>query len=69
MGVKSTVNLTRRQAIERMVDLHIAANRRKIKAFYTAMGDRQIEDEFERMNDEAKGGEGFDNYTIIGDDQ
>lgn len=71
MGVKSTVKLSRQEAIIRAADLHeeINRNRRRIEAIYTGMSDKDLEDALEKLNDERSrqihGGTGFENYQII----
>lgn len=65
MGVKSTVSLTRLEAIEKYADLKAKLKRRKHEAKAIAMGKRELEDEIERMNDEANDGEGYENYVIV----
>jgi hypothetical protein len=65
MGVKSTVELSREQAVRRAADLEQKAERRKIKAKYWAMTDKELEDALEALNDADLGGEGFENYTIV----
>ena len=67
MGVKSTVRLTRAQAVERYVDLKIEAKRRKLRQKAAQFTDEQLEDEVMRLNDEAHDGEGFENYSIVAD--
>jgi hypothetical protein len=69
MGVKSTVTLTRAQAIERMIDLQMPMARQQLHSVYDRFSDKQLESILEMVNDDARGGEGFENYTIIGDDQ
>lgn len=64
MGVKHTVDLTHEEAVERAVDLYAAINRRKIAAQFYIMDNSELETELMRMNDEYKGGEGFENYNI-----
>ena len=58
MGVKSTVDLTRSEAIEMYLDLKKKLN----KIYY--FSNEYLEDELERMNDKYHGGEGFENYLI-----
>lgn len=65
MGVKSTVNLTREQAVSRAAQLYFEAKRRKIEAKFTAMSDSELESKLERLNDKANDGEGFENYSIV----
>lgn len=65
MGVKSTVSLTRLEAIEKYADLKAKTKRRKYEAKAISMDRRQLEDEIERLNDEVSDGEGYENYVII----
>jgi len=64
MGVKSTVTLTHAEAIDRAVDLYVRINRRKLAAQFYTMSNSELEEELMIMNDEHKGGEGFENYSI-----
>jgi hypothetical protein len=67
MGVKSTYTMTRKQAEEcyvlfKMRDMEI---RRKLRAEAALLSDEALEYILMKMNDEAHGGEGFENYTIV----
>lgn len=64
MGVKSTVRLSRRAAEERYVDLLIEKSRQRLRAQVFLLNNEQLEDTLERLNDQAHGGEGFENYLI-----
>lgn len=66
MGVKSTVTLTRKQAEDKFVDLFMNSpvQQRRARAFAAMHSDTELEDALELMNDEARGGEGFENYSI-----
>lgn len=64
MGVKSTVTLSRRQAIDAIVDWELEAMRRSLEGKNYALMDTELEDKLERLNDAAHGGEGFENYII-----
>lgn len=64
MGVKSTERLTHDEAIDMAIDLYAKANRRKIGAQFYAMDIADLENELERLSDEAAGGEGFRNFSI-----
>ena len=66
MGVKSTVQLTRQEALEKYADLKMRAPdvRRRLKAEAMGMDKRELEDELMELNDAAAGGEGYENYTI-----
>ena len=64
MGVKSTVDLSREQAIERAVMLTAKVNYREMAAIYAALNDSELEGALENLNDEVNGGEGFENYSI-----
>jgi hypothetical protein len=68
MGVKSTIELTREDAENRLID-HLIAQReayiRKIlREHVNTMDDADIEDRLMELNDERAGGEGFENYQI-----
>lgn len=64
MGVKSTIHLTREEAVRRASDLHQKRERRAVEALYYGMEDSELENELERLNDGVHGGEGFENYLI-----
>ncbi len=64
MGVKSTVHLSRSEAVSRAADLHQKRVRRATEALFHAMSDKDLEHALEQLNDEAHGGEGFENYLI-----
>jgi len=64
MGVKHTVNLTYEEAVDKAVELYAKINRRKLAAQFYIMDNSELEEELMIMNDEAKGGEGFENYSI-----
>lgn len=64
MGVKSTVRITRADAVRRATDLELICWRRIVEAKFTALSDKDLEDVLERMNDAANDGEGFENYII-----
>ncbi len=64
MGVKSTVTLTRHEAIAKAVTLYTETQRVQIASVFHPMKDSDLEDVLMHMNDEARGGEGFENYTI-----
>lgn len=58
MSVKSTVHLTRDEAEARWRDLayrHLRPEK---------MTDKELEDSLMKLNDQDKGGEGFENYRI-----
>lgn len=52
------------------VDAHMRANRWRLAAAVSvvAMSNTELEDELERVNDAVNGGEGFENYIIVLDD-
>jgi hypothetical protein len=73
MGVKSTVELTRELAEEKLLDM-IIARKRKIMSqnsdsLFPHLSNQEIEDALEKLNDEAYGGEGFANYLIVDQEQ
>lgn len=65
MGVKSTIELTRKEAEEKYVSLVKDDITRKILACAVSMDERQLENELERLNDKLHDGEGFENYLIL----
>ena len=67
MGVKSTVRLTREEAIEKAVELFTEVHRRKIASQFFIMSNEELAEKLMEMNDEAKGGEGFENYMVMYD--
>lgn len=64
MGVKSTVNLTRDEAVDRLSSLYLEEVATLLRANVENMSDQAIESELERLNDNRCGGEGFENYSI-----
>lgn len=64
MGVKSTVTLTREEAIARYLDIFYTESRSNLERYIRTMPNRYLEDVLERVNDEANDGEGFENYMI-----
>lgn len=66
MGVKSTVILTREEAEKKYVDLKLKDESlvRTLRAEAAQMGEVQLENELETLNDKQAGGEGFENYLI-----
>lgn len=69
MGIKSTVKLTRKQAEDRYLDMRLEALTLELKKSVTALSNKFLEDELERLNDGAHQdsspyGTGFDNYII-----
>jgi hypothetical protein len=62
MGVKSTVELTRKEAEDKADELY---SKRRMGQ-YNHMSDVALEDLIERWNDEVHDGEGFENYRIRG---
>jgi hypothetical protein len=64
MGVKSTVRLTRREAIDLYVTHRLADLTPIARSEAIWMSDKDLEYALEKMNDSAKGGEGFENYII-----
>jgi hypothetical protein len=64
MGVKSTVSVTRKVAVQRAADLWEKRSRRAVEARFHDMSNKELEAYLEQMNDDAKGGEGFENYDI-----
>lgn len=64
MGVKSTVSLTYEEAIRLAVDFEMERRRKNVEIYFRGMNVKQLEIRLEQMNDDARGGEGFDNYLI-----
>jgi len=66
MGVKSTYYITRQEAEDRFVRLYLETMNLEslVRDFAKSMDDKKLEDEVERLNDLANGGEGFQNYII-----
>lgn len=67
MGVKSTITLSRDEALEKYVALMKMSDeriRRQLEAEATAMLDKDLEDVLERLNDFVHDGEGYENYLI-----
>jgi hypothetical protein len=60
MGIKSTRELTRKEAELLYWQLHDKLHPRAI-----GVKDSMLEDELGRLNDEVNGGEGFTNYRIV----
>jgi hypothetical protein len=60
MGVKSTVELTRKEAEAKAAELH---SKLYIGQYYH-MSDACLEDLIESWNDDLHDGEGFENYLI-----
>lgn len=68
MGVKSTVTLTREEAVARYVYFREQQNAVGLKRYAEALSDRALEDALEALNDEMNNGQGFDNYAITYND-
>lgn len=67
MGVKSTVYLTLREAMDKYAELKGKQMRRALMAEALCMERSELEDALMRLNDEVAGGEGFENYTVSDD--
>jgi hypothetical protein len=67
MGVKSTIELTEKQAIDLYVELKMNTRgyKNKLKSEALLMSLNDLEDELMRLDDENCGGESFNNYLII----
>lgn len=68
MGVKSTVQLKRSEALNFYAELRGKAMRDAFKAEALVMSYAALEDSLERMNDAEHDGEGFENYRITEND-
>ena len=65
MGVKSTVRLTREEAIQKYAELEAEMVKRRMASALTILPDEALAELLERKNDQAsENGEGFENYTI-----
>jgi hypothetical protein len=64
MGVKSTVRLSRGDAIDRYKELSLSIERRRLDVQTCSMCNDCLEDALEKLNDEWHHGEGFENYLI-----
>ena len=66
MGAKSTVELTRKRAIEMYIDHKLKVKRRKYELRALAMSNKELEDKLEKFSDaEFSDGVGLDNFSII----
>lgn len=70
MGIKSTVRLTREDAISRYISARARREGDPWRAEAEALSDVELEDILERWNDERSradfgGDSGFDNYLIV----
>lgn len=66
MGIKSTVQLTRDEAIERATDIRMKEIRQEVEDGFRAMTDVELEEHLKRMSDlAADNGESFDDFLII----
>ena len=61
MGVKSTVEITRKEAEAKAFELYS----KLFIGYYCSMSDVDLEDLIESWNDALHDGEGFENYRII----
>jgi len=65
MGVKSTRELTRKQAEELYVELRKKDMERTFRAEAVQGTDKELEAVLERMDDEQHDGESYRNYSIV----
>ena len=65
MGVKSTVKMTRQNAVTRLTDLKLKEVTRAFMFDVFAMSNTEIEDELERLEDKWAGGESFMNFIVV----
>ena len=66
MGVKSTVQLSRKTAEMLAVQYIIESYVKDAEEYVRSLSDQHIEDFLERKNDEKyENGYGFDNYAIV----
>lgn len=72
MGVKSTMEVSRRDLEEMYVDKTMQIDEEQRKRLFRSqavlMTDRDLEKAVERLNDELNDGEGFNNYLIVSED-
>lgn len=64
MGVKSTVRLTRKEVVDRIVTIQMEWSRRLFEGQYSFASNEELENTLELLNDRRAGGEGFENYII-----
>lgn len=64
MGVKSTIDLIRADAIRRLVAMRLEIARQRIQTEVETLSNAALEEELEDANDLLAGGSGFDNFTI-----
>ena len=66
MGVKSTVQLSRKAAEMMAVQYITEAYLKDVEEYVRSLSDQHIEDFLEQKNDEKyENGYGFDNYAIV----
>lgn len=65
MSVKSTKELTRKEAEDYYVELRKKDMERIFKSEAVLRTDKELEDVLERLNDKIYDGEGFEDYLII----
>lgn len=65
MSVKSTVELTKDEAVKQIVDLILTARESTLTRQIATISNEDLENLLERLADEAAGGESFNNYMII----
>jgi hypothetical protein len=68
MGVKSTITLSRDEAERKYFNLMLELAKRQLRASAVPLDNKTLEDVLEVLNDAANDGEGFENYTIEGND-
>ncbi len=64
MGVKSTIYLTRDEAIEKYIELRSKELMQLIRLKVNSLPNKVLEDRLELLNDKVSSGEGFENYII-----
>lgn len=65
MGIKSTIELTLEDAVERVIDMKMAEVRRLVELEVREMSETELENYLEAASDREAGGEGFDNFKIV----
>ena len=64
MGAKSTVTLSRSDAVDMAVSKFQELGRKKLRRRFNTLSDEELEDILELMNDRLNNGHGLDNYQI-----
>ncbi len=65
MGVKSTIQLTREEAENRLVYFLLETNRHYAEITAKSLPDETLENALEELDDLAHDGESYNNYSIV----